>query len=102
MNPMAHWFDNDRPTNFSVLDHVNIDPPTFKALLTGEQLANVVRRALRDDAATRRLDVEVEVWDRVAHLRGVVATREEVKAAETVAARVRGIAAVADDLDVQV
>jgi osmotically-inducible protein OsmY len=67
-------------------------------VLGDKALAEAVRRGLRDDAATTALDIEVEVWDRVAHLRGAVANPEDVDAAEAVAARVPGIGEVADDL----
>ena len=101
MNCMAQRPGIHPRTNISVLDDVNVEAPTFNAALTNAELADAVRRALCDDAATRTLDVEVEVWDRVAHLRGVVAARGDVAAAEAVAARVRGIAEVADDLHLQ-
>jgi osmotically-inducible protein OsmY len=66
--------------------------------LDDEGLLEAVRRELREDAATTALNIEVEVWDRVAHLRGVVAGPEDAEAAEEVAARVPGVGEVADDL----
>lgn len=66
-----------------------------------EAIADAVRRELHEDAATTDLAIEVEVWDRVAHLSGVVADPEEVNAAEVVAARVPGVGEIADDLDVR-
>jgi osmotically-inducible protein OsmY len=69
------------------------------ALLDGDVLAETVRAALRSDSITAALAIEVEVWDRVVHLRGVVATSSEQHAAEIVAARVNGVGLVANDLE---
>jgi osmotically-inducible protein OsmY len=70
-------------------------------LLDGDILAEAVRAALRSDPSTAALAIEVEVWDRVVHLRGVVATSSEQRAAEIVAARVNGIGLVANDLQLR-
>jgi osmotically-inducible protein OsmY len=70
-------------------------------ILGDEGLADAVRRELREDAATTALNITVEVWDRVAHLRGVVLRPEDAEAAEAVAARVPGLAEVADDLVIE-
>ena len=84
--------------SLSSLDDVSVEESASDPLLGDEALAEAVRRELREDAATTALDIEVEVWDRVAHLRGVVAGPEDAEAAEAVAARVPGVAEVADDL----
>jgi osmotically-inducible protein OsmY len=70
-------------------------------LLDGDILAEAVRAALRSDVSTAALAIEVEVWDRVVHLRGVVATSSEQRAVEIVAARVNGIGLVANDLELR-
>jgi osmotically-inducible protein OsmY len=67
-------------------------------LLDADVLAEAVRAALRNDLSTAALAIEVEVWDRVVHLRGVVATSSEQRAVESVAARVNGVGLVANDL----
>jgi osmotically-inducible protein OsmY len=68
-------------------------------MLDGDVLAESVRGELRDDSTTAALPIEVEVWNRVVHLRGVVAQASEAAAAEIVAARVDGVGLVADDLE---
>jgi osmotically-inducible protein OsmY len=67
-------------------------------LLEGEALAAAVRAALRSNSITAALQIEVEVWDRVVHLRGFVATLGAQEAAEVIAARVRGVGLIANDL----
>jgi osmotically-inducible protein OsmY len=67
-------------------------------LLDDEALAEAVRVALRRDSRTAGLHIEVEVWDRIVHLRGFVATLSAQEAAEAVAARVSGVGLVANDL----
>jgi osmotically-inducible protein OsmY len=86
----------------SALDDVSVEASAVDPALGDEAIADAVRRELREDAATTALPIEVEVWDRVAHLRGVVAGPEDVDAAEAVAARVPGVAEIADDLEVRV
>jgi osmotically-inducible protein OsmY len=88
-----------RHMGLSALDDVTSDASTINVVLADEELADAVRRELRDDPITMTLDIDVEVWDRVAHLRGVVVGPEDVDAAEAVAIRVPGIGQVADDLD---
>jgi osmotically-inducible protein OsmY len=85
----------------SSLDDVSVEKSASDPILGDEALADAVRRELREDAATTALNIDVEVWDRVAHLRGVVAGPEDAEAAEAVAARVPGLAEVADDLVIQ-
>jgi osmotically-inducible protein OsmY len=85
----------------SSLDDVHVETSALDPILGDEALADAVRRELREDAATTALEIEVEVWDSVAHLRGVVVGPEDAEAAEAVAARVPGLAEVADDLEIQ-
>jgi osmotically-inducible protein OsmY len=70
-------------------------------LLDDDVLAEAIRTELRSDVSTAALPIEVEVWDRVVHLRGVVATSREQHAAERVAARVHGVGLVANDLELR-
>jgi osmotically-inducible protein OsmY len=86
----------------SSLDDISVDASASDPVLGDEALADAVRRELREDAATTALNIQVEVWDRVAHLSGVVPGLEDAEAAEGVAARVHGLAEVADDLVIEV
>jgi osmotically-inducible protein OsmY len=70
-------------------------------LLDDDILVNAIESELRHDALTAALGIEVEVWDRVVHLRGVVPGYREAQAAESVAGRVDGVGLVADDLEVR-
>jgi hypothetical protein len=70
-------------------------------VLDGDILVNAIESELRHDALTAALAIEVEVWDRVVHLRGVVPGHREAQAAESVAGRVDGVGLVADDLEVR-
>lgn len=85
----------------SALDDVSVDESASDPILGDEALAEAIRRELREDAATTALNIDVEVWDGVAHLRGMVAGPEDAEAAEAVAARVPGLAEVADDLGIE-
>ena len=86
----------------SPLDDVSVEASVSDADLGDEALADAVRRELREDAATTALNIDVVVWDRVAHQSGVVAGPEDAHAAEAVAARVPGLAEVAEDLVIAV
>jgi osmotically-inducible protein OsmY len=83
----------------SSLDSLEVASSAHEPLLGDEAVADAVSRELREDAATAALAIEVEVWDGVAHLRGVVDGPEDAEAAEAVAARVPGVVEVADDLE---
>jgi osmotically-inducible protein OsmY len=104
--PMDPTFDLDPEGNPRMLggfglyslDDVSVEASASDPILGDEALADAVRRELREDAATTAMSIQVEVWDRVAHLSGVVAGPEDAEAAEAVAARVPGLAEVADDL----
>lgn len=65
-----------------------------------EALADAVRAALRQDAATTDLDVDVAVERGVARLFGAVPGMEDVENAESVAAGVQGVIDVVDELQV--
>ena len=69
--------------------------------LDGDVMANAIQSELQHDALTAALPIEVEVWDRVVHLRGVVPGADDAEAAERVAARVDGVSLVADDLEMR-
>jgi hypothetical protein len=69
--------------------------------LDGDVLAETIRAELRSDSTTAALAIEVEVWDRVVHLRGVVAAPGDKEAAESVAARANGVGLVANDLELR-
>ena len=66
-----------------------------------EALAELVRRALAEDAATTDLELEVDVRDRIATLRGRVPELTDTDNALAVAGRVRGIEDVVDEIEVE-
>jgi osmotically-inducible protein OsmY len=66
-----------------------------------EELADNARLALRDDAATIDLDIEVEVEGGRARLRGRVPTIDDGDLAAGVVSRVPGIVDVEDELEVE-
>ena len=66
-----------------------------------EALASRVRRELAEDAATTDLELEVDVRDRIATLRGRVAELADTDNALAVAGRVRGIDDVVDEIEVE-
>lgn len=69
-------------------------------LLGDEAIEDAVRAALRRDAATTDLQVEVLVRDGVAHLRGRVSDLDDADNAEDVASRVPGVREVMEELEV--
>jgi len=72
-----------------------------RALLTGDdEIAREVRLALREDAATADLSVDVAVRDGVVRLRGIVQSLSDIDAAEEVASRVPNITEVIEELAV--
>lgn len=80
------------------------DPPAPRTHVGGpadEALADDVRRALRQDAATTDLELDVSVTDAVATLRGRVSELADTDNALAVAGRVRGIADVVDEIEVE-
>jgi hypothetical protein len=65
-----------------------------------EALVDAVQSALRHDAATADLDIEVTVARGVVRLRGRVPGPEDAESAEAVAGRVEGVAEVLEELQV--
>jgi osmotically-inducible protein OsmY len=65
-----------------------------------EEIADDVRRELREDAMTTDLALHVVVLEGVVYLRGRVASLDEAEAAEEVAGRVPGVVEVREKLDV--
>jgi len=65
-----------------------------------EAIEDAVRAALRRDAATTDLEIEVLVRDGVAHLRGRVSDLDDADNAEDVASRVPGVREVLEELEV--
>jgi osmotically-inducible protein OsmY len=68
--------------------------------LGDEAIADAIRRELREDALTTELDIDVQVWQGVAHLRGGVSGLEDAENAEAVADRVPGVHEVVEELEV--
>ena len=77
------------------------DQPRIEGGPADEALAGDVRRALRRDAATAELEIEVSVADGVATLRGRVSDLTDTDSALAVAGRVPGIADVVDEIEVE-
>jgi osmotically-inducible protein OsmY len=65
-----------------------------------EAVADAVRRALREDAATTELPVRVVVREGVVHLHGRVEDLDDADSAEEVASRVPGVREVLEELRV--
>ncbi len=65
-----------------------------------EALADAIARELREDASTLALNLEVEVDQGVAHLRGTVTDLTDAENAEEVAGRVPGVRDVIDEMTV--
>ena len=68
--------------------------------LGDEAIAEAILRELREDAATTALQIEVQVRNGVARLRGSVTDIIDSQNAEEVAARVPGVTEVIDELNV--
>ena len=83
------------------MDGVARAPRTHVGGPADEALADDVRRALRRDAATADLELEVAVADGVATLRGRVSDLTDTDSALAVAGRVPGIADVVDEIEVE-
>lgn len=66
-----------------------------------EALADAVRRELRRDASTTSLELEVEVTDAIATVRGLVSDLVDSDNALAVAGRVPGIVDVVDEIEVE-
>ncbi len=66
-----------------------------------DELHDAVVAALRADAATTDLALDVEVRDGVVLLRGSVASLEDVDLAESVAARIPGVQEVQEELEIE-
>lgn len=70
-------------------------------LLSGDdEIARLVRMALREDAGTTDLPIAVHVRRGIVYLRGVVQSLAEVELAEGVASRVPGVDEVREELEV--
>ncbi len=65
-----------------------------------EQITDMVRRELREDAATTDFDIAVETRNGVVFLRGTVETLDDAENVEAVAGRVAGVVDVREELEV--
>jgi osmotically-inducible protein OsmY len=79
---------------------IEVEASAEDTLPGDEALAEAVERALKEDAATTSLNVEVFVRRGILHLRGWVPGLEDADNAEAVAARVPGVVEVVDEIDV--
>jgi osmotically-inducible protein OsmY len=84
----------------SSMDDIHVARSALDGRLGDEAIADAIRRELLEDAATTDLDVDVSVFDGVAHLRGRVPYLEDAENAEEVASRVPGVVEVDEGLDV--
>jgi osmotically-inducible protein OsmY len=82
------------------MDSVQVRKSALDGQPGDEALADAIRRELLEDAATTDLEIEVEVFERVAVLRGVVAHLFDAENAEEVANRVPGLVEVKEELEV--
>ncbi|HMA37464.1 MAG TPA: BON domain-containing protein [Chloroflexia bacterium] len=77
------------------------DPGTTDRLkYNDDELAEKVTHALRNDAYTTDLDIDVEVEDGIVYLRGRVNSLDDVEQAEEVAGRVDGVVDVEEELEI--
>lgn len=64
-------------------------------------IASKVKAALGNDAALRKMDISVEVLDKVVHLSGFVSSLADMAKAEKLARAVEGVAAVRNGIRVE-
>lgn len=89
-------------TSMDVLEDETAPEPAVESPVRGdEEIAEDVRRELREDAMTAFLEIEVTVEDGVVTLQGMVPALEDADAAEEVASRVPGVVEVRDLLVVR-
>jgi len=65
-----------------------------------EEITDLVRRELREDATTTDFDIEVETRAGIVFLRGTVETLDDAENVEAVASRVPGVVDVREELEV--
>jgi len=92
----VEWVGGFAPT----ADTLPLEPEAHprRQQLEDSEIAEDVRLALEEDAATTDLDIHVHVRRGIVYLRGVVSTIEDVEAAETAASRVPGVIEVREEL----
>jgi osmotically-inducible protein OsmY len=79
----------------------DVAPSASGRVFGDEAIADAIRAELRQDAATTQLEIEVDVFDGVARLRGTVPDLVDAENAEAVAARVPGVVEVREELQVE-
>jgi len=84
----------------TALDDPDESPNPVRIKYNDEDIAARVIRALRNDAYTTDLDIDVEVEDGVVYLRGRVNSLDDVEQAEEVAGRVDGVEDVEEELEI--
>ncbi len=82
------------------MESVEVERSALDGRYGDEALAEAIRRELREDAATTALDIQVDVEERVALLRGRVPMLDDAENAEEVASRVPGLVEVREQLEV--
>lgn len=88
---------------FQITSDQNDTVPTSQVVGVAPDSAieDVIRRELREDAATTALEIEVTSENGIVHLRGVVDDLYDAVNAQAVAARVDGVIEVRDELQVR-
>jgi osmotically-inducible protein OsmY len=72
-----------------------------KPAVTDAAISAKVKSAINGDAALRKLDISIEVLDKVVHLSGFVNSMEDMQKAEALARAVEGVEDVVNRLRVQ-
>lgn len=82
------------------MEHMEVERSALDNEYGDEAIADAIIRELREDSATTALDIEVEVRERVAFLRGRVPMLDDAENAEAVASHVPGVDEVREELEV--
>lgn len=85
----------------SSMESIEVERSALDGEYGDEAIAEAIRRELLEDAATTDLDIEVEVFQGVARLRGRVPLLIDAENAEEVASRVPGVVEVIEELEVE-
>ncbi len=85
----------------TAMDEITVEPSALDDQPGDEALADAIRGALRQDAATTDLQIHVSVRRGVARLRGTVPSLDDAENAEAVAGQVPGVEEVIEELDAE-
>lgn len=79
---------------------IDVDEHPIRLQTNDDELAEQVRYALRADAYTTDLNIEVEVENGIVRLHGIVGSLDDIEQAEQVAGSVPGVDDVEEDLEI--